>query len=88
PVRVPHLMPFHIQYSSPAPVSSTYYRVQPATLLESHVCFPPSAAIEAQLVSAVPTDEDLLRETETAQPQGLPQRESQKRQATPSQSQP
>jgi hypothetical protein len=51
-------------------------------LLESHLCFPPSAVIEAQLVSAVPTDEDILREKENAQPQGLPQQKSQKRQAT------
>ncbi|KAI0262300.1 ribonuclease H2 non-catalytic subunit-domain-containing protein [Gloeopeniophorella convolvens] len=29
PVRTPHLMPFHIQHTGPAPVS-TYFRVQPA----------------------------------------------------------
>jgi Ribonuclease H2 non-catalytic subunit (Ylr154p-like) len=28
PVRVPHLMPFHIQHTGPAPVS-TYFRIQP-----------------------------------------------------------
>ncbi|KAH9074998.1 ribonuclease H2, subunit C [Lactarius deliciosus] len=49
PIRVPHLMPFHIQHSGPAPVS-TYFRIQPAPLPESHPC-PPSAAVEAQLVS-------------------------------------
>ncbi|KAH8989439.1 ribonuclease H2, subunit C [Lactarius akahatsu] len=42
-------MPFHIQHSGPAPVS-TYFRIQPAPLPESHPC-PPSVAIEAQLVS-------------------------------------
>ncbi|KAH9169427.1 ribonuclease H2, subunit C [Lactarius sanguifluus] len=53
PIRVPHLMPFHIQHSGPAPVS-TYFRIQPAPLPlplpESHSC-PPSVAVEAQLVS-------------------------------------
>jgi hypothetical protein len=43
-------MPFHIQYSGPAPVS-TYFRIQPAPLQESHPC-PPSVAVDAQLVSA------------------------------------
>ncbi|KAF8468067.1 ribonuclease H2, subunit C [Russula ochroleuca] len=28
PVRIPHLMPFHIQHTGPAPVS-TYFRIQP-----------------------------------------------------------
>src|SRR5882757_2049184 len=28
PVRVPHLMPFHIQHTGPAPVS-TYFRIRP-----------------------------------------------------------
>ncbi|KAH9009452.1 ribonuclease H2, subunit C [Lactarius hengduanensis] len=49
PIRVPHLMPFHIQHSGPAPVS-TYFRIQPAPLPESHPC-PPSVAVKAQLVS-------------------------------------
>ncbi|KAH9166999.1 ribonuclease H2, subunit C [Lactarius sanguifluus] len=49
PIRVPHLMPFHIQHSGPAPVS-TYFRIQPAPLPESHSC-PPSVVVEAQLVS-------------------------------------
>ncbi|KAI9453103.1 ribonuclease H2, subunit C [Lactarius psammicola] len=53
PVRVPHLMPFHIQHSGPAPVS-TYFRIQPAPPPESHPC-PPSVAVEAQLVSATST---------------------------------
>ena len=46
-------MPFHIQYSGPAPVS-TYFRIQPAPLPEPHPC-PPSVAVEAQLVSAAST---------------------------------
>ncbi len=46
-------MPFHIQYSGPAPVS-TYFRIQPAPLPESHPC-PPSVAVEAQLASAAST---------------------------------
>ncbi|KAH9975597.1 ribonuclease H2, subunit C [Russula compacta] len=28
PVRIPHLMPFHIQHSGPAPIS-TYFRIRP-----------------------------------------------------------
>ena len=47
PVRVPHLMPFHIQYSGPAPVS-TYFRIQPAPIPDSRPCFPPSATVETQ----------------------------------------
>ena len=50
PVRVPHLMPFHIQYSGPALVS-TYFRIQPVPLPESHPCFPRSAAVETQMGS-------------------------------------
>lgn len=30
PVRVPHLMPFHIQHTGPAPIS-TYFRIRPHT---------------------------------------------------------
>lgn len=45
-------MPFHIQHSGPAPVS-TYFRIQPAPLPESHPCpCPPSVAVETQPVSA------------------------------------
>ncbi|KAH9055765.1 ribonuclease H2, subunit C [Lactarius vividus] len=53
PVRVPHLMPFHIQYSGPAPVS-TYFRIRPAPLPVSFPS-PQSVAVEAQLVSATST---------------------------------
>lgn len=31
PIRVPHLMPFHIQHTGPAPVS-TYFRIRPSLL--------------------------------------------------------
>ena len=43
-------MPFHMQYSGLAPVS-TYFRIQPAPLPEPHPCFPKSAAVETQLGS-------------------------------------
>ncbi|KAI9440910.1 ribonuclease H2, subunit C [Lactarius indigo] len=64
PLRVPHLMPFHIQYSGPAPVS-TYFRIQPAPLPESHPC-PPSVAVEAQLVSTTSTVVAVPEEKENA----------------------
>ena len=51
PVRVPHLMPFHIQYSGPAPMS-TYFRIQPTPSPESPPCFPPSAVVEIRLGSS------------------------------------
>ncbi|KAI9451036.1 ribonuclease H2, subunit C [Russula earlei] len=40
PVRVPHLMPFHIQHTGPAPVS-TYFRIRPQMGPE-----PPSSTLE------------------------------------------
>ena len=46
-------MPFHIQHSGSAPVS-TYFRIHPAPLPESQPC-PPSAVVEAQPVSAAST---------------------------------
>jgi len=49
-------MPFHIQYSGSAPVS-TYFRIHPAPLPESHPCPPTSVVVEAQLVSAASTEE-------------------------------
>ncbi|KAF8264437.1 ribonuclease H2, subunit C [Lactarius quietus] len=64
PVRVPHLMPFHIQHSGPAPVS-TYFRVQPAPLPDSHPC-PPSVAVETQLVSVASTVVEYPDEKENA----------------------
>ena len=57
-------MPFHIQYSGPAPVS-TYFRIQPAPLPESRPC-PPSVAVEDQLVSAAPTVVGAPEEKENA----------------------
>ena len=49
PVHVPHLMPFShtVLWSS----TCVYLRIQPAPLLESHPCFPPSAVAETHLAS-------------------------------------
>ncbi|KAH9017230.1 hypothetical protein EDB85DRAFT_2017430, partial [Lactarius pseudohatsudake] len=43
-----------VRYSGPAPVSTTYFRIQPAPLPISYPG-PPSVAVEAQLVSATST---------------------------------
>ena len=49
PVRVPHFMPFShtVLWSS----TCVYLRIQPAALLESHPCFPPSTIAETHLAS-------------------------------------
>ena len=54
PVHVPHLLPFHIQYSGPGPLS-IYLHIQPVTLPESRPCFPQSAAVDTQPGSASTT---------------------------------
>ena len=48
PVRVPHLMPFHIQHTGPAPVS-TYFRIQPQVAPDP--C-PPSGESQTELNTA------------------------------------
>lgn len=58
-------MPFHIQYSGSAPVS-TYFRIHPASLPESHPCPPPSVVVEAQLVSTASTEDKEDTPTVTA----------------------
>lgn len=51
PVRVPHLMPFHIQHTGPAPVS-TYFRFRPHVDLSL-----PSSTLEDTLPSGNPEKE-------------------------------
>src|SRR5882762_3697470 len=53
PIRVPHLMPFHIRYSGPAPMS-TYFRIQPLPPPPPETNPPSiSIAVETQPVSTV-----------------------------------
>jgi len=63
PVRVPHLMPFHIQHTGPAPVS-TYFRIRPhvdpslpSSTLEDTL---PSGNPEKELISTVSNSEFAL----------------------------
>ncbi|KAI0248737.1 ribonuclease H2, subunit C [Lactifluus subvellereus] len=69
PVRVPHLMPFHIHHTGPAPVS-TYFRVQPAPLPPSVPTTHPAALTESgtQLptVSVAATTEVTLEDKDNA----------------------
>ncbi|KAI0290598.1 ribonuclease H2, subunit C [Russula brevipes] len=58
PERVPHLMPFHIQHTGPAPVS-TYFRVRPHVItplpvtspLEDSQAGPTTAATDTEMAS-------------------------------------
>ena len=53
PVRVPHLMPFHIQHTGPAPVS-TYFRIKPHARPSSPIPDPslPSGDSQTELTTA------------------------------------
>lgn len=69
PMRVPHLMPFHIHHTGPAPVS-TYFRIQPAPLPPSVPTTHPAALAESGIqlptVSAAVTTEVTLGDKENA----------------------
>lgn len=66
PVRVPHLMPFHIQHTGPAPVS-TYFHIQPhvGSLWPSSSVSdpsPPSGDSQTELTTAIVNTNVVLSE--------------------------
>jgi len=66
PVRVPHLMPFHIQHTGPAPVS-TYFRIRPQVrpLSQSFPApdpSPPSGDSQTEVTTATVNTEVILLE--------------------------
>jgi len=71
PVRVPHLMPFHIQHTGPAPIS-TYFRIRPhigtslPTSTPEKTQPPPSGDTEKEPITPAATTEVAVEEKEGA----------------------
>jgi hypothetical protein len=71
PVRVPHLMPFHIQHTGPAPIS-TYFRIRPhigtslPTSTPETTQPPPSGDTEKEPITPAATTEVAVEEKENA----------------------
>jgi hypothetical protein len=68
PVRVPHLMPFHIQHTGPAPIS-TYFRIRPHTGAPWQLSSIPDPSLpsgdgQTELTTTVNTKVVLLEEKE------------------------
>ena len=61
PVRVPHLMPFHIQHTGPAPVS-TYFHIQPQVGQSSSLPDPSPPSRESQTDTTVTVTTKVLSE--------------------------
>src|SRR5712671_1268192 len=69
PARIPHLMPFHIQHTGPAPIS-TYFRIRPhvdpsspSSVSETH---PPSGDSQTELTRTTANTEVDSEEKENA----------------------
>jgi len=69
PIRVPHLMPFHIQHTGPAPVS-TYFRIRPhfgpSSLSSASETFVPSGDNERGSTTTVADTKVAVEEKENA----------------------